>query len=174
MSWIRKYKINIFKDLIYLKEKKRNNRLEKVIRKLDYCSDRDLNYVVSCLLEEFGYECQFLDDFNNEQGIDIIGQKQYGRNVAVKCVARNIRSSKRRISKRDVQAFKGSYLSNSYKKGILVTNSYFSKSALEEGDDKLLLVDRRTLYLLLTTYFPQSVANAYYKDTLEHLKKYYY
>lgn len=161
---IKNNKVDLFQEVLLLNQKS-NNRLEKIISNLNNCSAKDLNYLSVCLLEKMGYYCEIIDKKSCKE-ISIIAFKGKFKKFAVQCVNTNILYDNKRVGIKDIQAFKGKFLSDNYKRGIFITTGYFSQVALKEYDDNLILIDRKTLIFLLTKYFPESISNTCYYNSL--------
>lgn len=145
-----------------------NIKLKKILSNFSSISSKDLNYLVSCIVEKLGYDTQIIDGFN-DKGIDIIGFKNKKRCIAIQCKAWNPQKNTQRISIKDVQAFKGKFLSDGYNYGLFVTTHYFTDNALEESSDNLLLIDRHLLMYLCAKYFPMEMANISYYNSIDYL-----
>lgn len=164
---IKNHKCDLFQEVLLLNQKL-NSKLNKIISNLNNCSTEDLNYLSVCLLEKMGYYCEIVDRKHSNE-ISIIAFKGKFKKFAVQCIHSNILYESKKISSKDVQAFRGKFLSDNYKRGIFITTGYFSQVAFKECDDNLILIDRKTLIFLLTKYFPENISNVCYYSTLSIL-----
>lgn len=147
----------------------RSKRLKQVIANLDECSSDDLNYLVVELLTAMGFMGKITDGFQ-DGGVDVIGFEDGKMKIAIQCKAWNPKKNTKRISMKEVQAFKGSFLTK-YEYGIFITTHYFTDPCWKEESANYYLIDRKKLFPLLARYFPQQISNALYFESLESLPK---
>lgn len=157
---------DLFKRFLFLKQAGGNEKIDDIIANIDGCSSKELNFLVESLLKKMGYETQVIDGFN-DKGIDIMCFKNGAKKLAVQCKAWHIRRSMQPVNIKDVKAFKSSMNDNDFPKGIFVTTHYFTDPAFKEENSSLILIDRKKLVSLLARFFPKSVANSYYYETIK-------
>lgn len=148
-------------------ENTRDKRLKKTIATLDECSSDDLNYLVAELLKAMGYEAKIFDGVN-DRGIDVVAFEEGKMTIAAQCKAWNPKKNTERVGVKDIQAFKGQFITE-YAHGVFITTHYFTEPAWAEANDRYHLVDRKRLFDLIARYFPQHLSTTLYNETLSTL-----